>query len=249
MRILLIVLSMMTLPLHAQTLTIGVEDHDYWPYYTYKNFEYQGIARELLDKFAETKDYTFKYQALPVKRLFRDFLTDRVDFKFPDNVHWDGTLKKQKLKNKKQITYSDPVLRFIDGVMVLPENKGKNIDKFKKLGTILGFTPWAWLDILKTNKVRKIETPKYSNLISMALSKRIDGIYANIVVGSYQLEQIDKAGELVFDSTLPHSDNYYFLSSINYPQVIQEFNQFMRDNTELVNSLKNKYKVEEGLPK
>ena len=132
--------------------------------------------------------------------------------------------------------------------MVLPENKGKDISKFKKLATILGFTPWGWLELINSGKVTKIEISKYSNLISIALSKRIDGIYGNIVVGNYQLQKLGRIDELVFDPSLPHSDNYYHLSSINYPQVIVEFNKFMHDNVEFVNNLKNKYKVEEGLP-
>jgi len=82
----------------------------------------------------------------------------------------------------------------------------------------------------------------------MAISKRIDGIYANVVVGAYQLRKMNKKEALVFDPSLPHSDDYYFLSSIKYPQIIKRFNQFMRDNKTLIEQLKAKYKIEEGLP-
>ena len=246
----LIRISFMALPLHvhAHSFTIGVENQDYLPYFTYQKRQYQGITRELLDAFASSQGYIFRYKALPVKRLFNDFLAGKVDFKFPDNSNWQAELKQRRLQKGQPITYSDYVLRFVDGVMVLPENKGTGLRQFKKLGTILGFTPWAWLEQIKAGSVKKLETSNYHNLINMAISKRIDGIYANVVVGAYQLRQMNKKKALVFDPSLPHSDDYYFLSSINYPQIIKRFNQFMRDNKALIEQLKAKYKVEEGLP-
>jgi len=245
-RLFLILGSLIGIILPFQTLgqvfTIGVEKLDYLPYFTFQQPQYQGLAPELLDAFAKSRGYIFNYKPLPVFRLHHTFLAGKLDFKFPDNPHWQ-----QKLKQGKKVNYSNPILRSIDGVMLIPEKKGKGLAPFKTLGTIRGFTPWAWLEIIQTGQVKTIKTSGYYSLINMALSQRIDGIYANIMVGNYQLRQINKNGTLIFDTSLPYSDEYYYLSSIKHPQVLKEFNQFMLENETLFKKLKHKYQFEEVL--
>ena len=69
---------------HAQTFVIGVEDIDYYPLYAYKDGKYQGVAKDILDKFASSKGYTFEYKPFPVIRLTKYFVEGQVDLKFPD---------------------------------------------------------------------------------------------------------------------------------------------------------------------
>lgn len=55
----------------------------------YQGEEYGGFARKFLDRFAASRDYTFRYKILPVARLFHEFLQEKgeLDFKFPDNPY------------------------------------------------------------------------------------------------------------------------------------------------------------------
>lgn len=122
---------------HAQkTFIVGVEDHNYYPQYWYdsKKQEYSGYAREVLDLFAKQHNYQLIYKPYPVNRLFTSFINEKVDFKFPDNSYWKSDVKKE---SGKHIIYSQPVTEYIDGVVVLPENKGKGLEHLKKMGTVM----------------------------------------------------------------------------------------------------------------
>ncbi len=227
----------------TKKFVIGVENISYYPHYTYENNQYKGFARDVLDAFAKEKGYTFEYRAVPVNRLFKDLIDGVVDFKYPDNPQWQGDLKKGK-----NILYSSSVVNFIDGVSVLPANKGKGKAALKQLGTVMGFTPWEYLGDIKSGNIKLSENPKMDGLVMQGLAGRVDGVYANVAIVNYQLVEIQKKpGGLVFDESLPHSKGSYFLSTIKYPVLIKEFNQFISQNKDLINRLKSKYKVEEGI--
>jgi len=239
----------MLVNLNSQTkkeYIIGVENIKYYPLYNWDGKEWTGYAREVFDRFALKKGYTFKYIALPVARLFNDFVVSQtVDFKFPDNPYWSADLKKDK-----KVVYSKSVVEYIDGVFVLPERKGKGLDVLKNLGTVMGFTAWDYLDLINSKKVILKESTDFIVLLQQVLNKNIDGAYINIVVAQYHLNEILKRPkDLVFDESLPYTKSSYFFSSIKYPQIIEEFNKFMEEEKDFITKTKQKYKVEENVIK
>ncbi len=229
-----------------QIFIVGVQSiEEYLPYSEYKNEKYSGFNREILDLFANTKGYTLKYDARPIKRLYIEYLQGKFDLKYPDNPYWSADLKK-----KKDIKYSEPVVEYIDGVMVLPENKGKGIKNLKKLGVVAGFTPYAFLELIKTGEIEQNEIYNYERLLMLAILKRVDGVYSNIAVSRYYLKNIIKdKNALVFDPDIPHTRAQRHLSSIKHPEIIYEFNKFLKENYDIINKMKLKYKVEDGISK
>ncbi len=223
---------------------IGVQNFkDYLPYSQYDKEEYTGFSRKILDLFASNHGYIFTYKAYPVKRLYRVFLEESVDFKYPDNPYWSSDLKKGK-----DIQYTDPVVEYIDGVLVKPENKGKNLSFLKKLGIIRGFTPFPYLKLIQEKTLETHENSNYEGLLRQALIGRVDGAYLNIAVSRYYLKKYFNNPEvLVFDSSLPHARSHRYLSSIKHPKIIEEFNEFLREKKEVIENLKKEYRVEEGV--
>lgn len=222
--------------------TIGVEDLDYYPAYKVQNGNYTGYARELLDAFAKERNYRFEYKPFPVSRLFANFFQGQVDLKFPDNPSWQ---KDQRAG--KNITYSTAVMTYIDGALVRPEMKDVAPDKIKTLVTVAGFTPWAWLDLIKTQQVALRENTNFTALAQQVIAKRADAAYASVAVLNYQLDNVLKTpGALVFNSKLPHSKDNYFLSTLNHPEVIAEFDAWQKSRQDFVRNLKKKYGVEKG---
>ncbi len=181
----------------------------------------------------------FKYKALPLKRLLKNFLNERVDFKFPDRPYWQ--------KNKKagvNVFYSKPVADFIDGVMVVPTNRGKSLKTFKKLGILLGFTPWDYMELIAKKKIKVYENRSFKGLLKQCMIGRVDGIYVNVMVCNYQLREDAKNQHgLVFDPGLPHTKSSYLLSTIKYPEVINSLDEFLIKKSEMVESLKIKFKI------
>jgi len=223
----------------AQEYVVGVENIDYYPIYAERGNEYAGFARELLDAFAQHEGIVLTYKAYPIKRLFSNFVEGKVDFKFPDSSYWKPDLKKDK-----GVIYSDPVLEYVDGVMVLPENLNKGKAALKKLGVVRGFTAWDYLGDVKNKTVLLKENTSLDGLMNLVKNKRIDGVYFNVVVARYFLENTRFEDNLiVFDSALPHTRSHYHLSTIQHATVVERFNQFMRENSSLVENLKAKYNV------
>lgn len=232
-------LCFLAFPAWAGSFVVGVEETQYYPQYTYENGQYGGFAREVLDAFAADRGHQFTYKALPVVRLFSEFVAGGVDFKYPDNQKWSPDTK-----TGKAVVYSAPVVTNIDGVSVLAAHKDIPAQSIRTLGTVKGFTAWSWADQIKAGKVQLHENTTFSGLVQQALASRVDGAYASISVVGHQLKSMNKEGALVFAPHLPHQKSDYHLSSIKHPQLIAEFDQWMSDKSALLAQLKQKYQVE-----
>ena len=220
--------------------TVGVEAIDYTPFYSSQGGDYVGFGRDLLDLFAEKQGCRFVYKPLPVKRLFSSFLNKSIDFKFPDHPNWQMGMKKGK-----DVVYSQPILQTREGLMVLPENKGKGIDHIKIIGTVMGFSPWEYMKMADSGQITLVENANFSNLLQQVIGKRIDGAYINVTVATYHLKhELNKSGALVFDETLPYGKNEYHLSTIELGNMIEAFNQFLKDSAPLIQALKVKYGID-----
>jgi len=224
---------------YADNLLIGVENIDYLPIYQYSNGQYSGAASEILNKFATLNNHTISYKGYPITRLNKNFLTGKVDFRFPDNGYWA-----QDQKKGYDIKYSESVIGFIDGVMVTPTNKGKGIVNLKRLGLVRGFTAWDYLDLIKKGSIEIKETNTLASLIKLTSKARSDGAYFNIDVATYYLNETLKAPDsLVFDPDLPHTKSSYSLSSFKHPKIIAQFNHFLVEQADWIKTIKGKYQV------
>lgn len=223
--------------------TIGVENFKYLPLHEVDGEDYIGFSRELLDLFAETNGYQFIYKVRPVKKLFSEFLESQsIDFKYPDNPSWEV-----KAKKKVNLTYSTPVGSFIEGIMTLPQNRLKGLNKLKKLGTIAGFTiPLPEVeDLINHGKIQRLDSETVTRLIYKTLQGEVDGLYANVDVISYQLEEIyRKPNALIFDNSLPYMKGFYQLSTIKHAEVIKKFNDFLEKEKRAIRMLKYRYGVD-----
>ncbi|MCX4025742.1 transporter substrate-binding domain-containing protein [Endozoicomonas sp. SM1973] len=224
----------------ANSFTVGVEDIDYYPFYRYKNKEYSGAAYDILEAFAKKNNYTFTYKGMPITRLLKSYLNGEVDFKFPDNIYWG-----QQDKKNYSVTYSQPVLKFIDGGLVKPENKGKGIEWLKRLGTLRGFTAWDYLDLIKAKKISLRGVSSLDSLIKQVVSDRLDAAYFNVHVASYYLKhELNKEGVVIFDESLPHTKSNYHLSSIKHAKIINQFNQFLLEEQTSIKKIIEKYELD-----
>lgn len=216
--------------LAQQEVRVGVELQPYRPYSDVREGVYQGYGRELLDAFARHQGYRFVYVPLPVRRLLNDFLGGRVDLKFPDHPQWNADQKAGHA-----IRYSQPAAPYVDGVLVKPQHLGQGLARIRLLGTQNGFTPWPYLDDIRSGRLRLIQASQIDSLLRMALGDRVDAVYLNPHVVAHHLREMQlPAGTLTFDPQLPHVEDHYYVSSIHWPQLIDEFDRFLREQAELV---------------
>lgn len=231
-----------------EKIIVGVQNFSqYMPYSNYLEATntYGGFNRILLDLFAKKRGYHFIYRALPVKRLYSEFLkSDKLDLKYPDNPYWSRDLKKGK-----DVVYSQAVVTYIDGVSVLPSRKGHGLSKLRLLGIVAGFTPFTYLKYIKEGSVQTKEIFDYARLLLLVISGRVDGAYSNISVTNFYLKQMNKKNLCVFDPSLPYSRSTRHLSSIKRPEIIKEFDNFLIENKAEIEALKVEYEVESEMIK
>lgn len=220
-------------------LIIGVQDMPFYlPYSAVSKGEYIGFNRELLDMFAKSAGYTFEYRPYPIKRLYISFLSGQVDLKYPDSDYWSTNLKKGHT-----IHYSQPVVEYTDGVMVRVENANLKVDAIKKLGIVAGYSLQSSLKKRSQQQKMKVyEVFDYQQLLLKTLHSELDGAYSNTEVTRYYLKDVLKVpDQLVLNSNLPRINSTRHLSTIKYPKIIEEFNQFMHSHGDQVNKLKQRY--------
>lgn len=221
-------------------LVMGVECVNYFPLFTVKNGKYMGFSREFFDSFGRHAGYRFTYRPLRVSRLYRSLLKGEIDFKFPDSPNW-----KEEVKKGKVFHYSQGIMKYTDGVIVLPVNKGKGLKSIETLGTVLGFNPWVFQGSFDSGAVRLVEEPGFLGLIKKVIKKRVSGAYVNITVANHILENVlHQPKHLVFDPSLPHSKSEYTLSTMRKPDVIKALNAYLESHSMEIQRLKQKYRVE-----
>jgi len=223
----------------AEEYIIGVEKLNFLPYYSGVDDEYFGYARDILDAFANQYGHQFKYNPLPVERLFLAFINKQVDFKFPDSPNWQ-----QSIKQQHSVVYSKTVAPFVDGIMMNPKRMIHSSLSFKKLGTIRGFTPWPFMAQIKRGDLRVSENNSISGLLMQTVLQRVEGSYINVAVAEYHLNNIlKKPNTLVFNPDLAHDKGDYFLSTIKHPQIIEQFNSWLQQNSAYVLDMQKKWNI------
>ena len=227
-----------------ETLIIGVEDIDFYPHYTTsKAGEYTGYARDLFDQFQQHSGIRIEYRPMPVDQLFDALVSGEVDMKYPDNTNWAS-----HLKEGLDVTYSEQVTRYVDGVLRKPEDRGKPLAGIDQLATVSGWTVWEYLDQVNSGQIAVSENKNLRQMIRKVIRNKADGAYFNIVVASHYMENVGLLPLiLVFDPGLPHTRGTYHLSTIKYPGIVARFNEFLKDQAEQVADLKDLYAVEKNL--
>lgn len=224
---------------------IGVEAVSYAPLFDFSvgDTSKPSYAKALLSSFFEHKGYKFKFLPLPIKRFDKWFIEENIDFKFPDNLRWRSTQSADL-----DITYSIPTIQLVAGTYVLKKNKDMAREQVKSLGTIFGFYPTLWYDKLSTGEVELREEDSPFSVVKHLVHGNIDATNIDYNVIMQNLERLGLQNDrVVLNQPIHHETYAYHLSSIKYPQIIKEFNQFLIENPELILNLKKQFNIKEPI--
>ncbi|HEX5843037.1 MAG TPA: transporter substrate-binding domain-containing protein [Pseudomonas sp.] len=221
------------------SLRVGIEAHDYYPYYRAEPEGVpQGYAVALLQAFAKYAELDLEIRAQPINRLYHNLLNEQsLDLLFPDNPAWS-----RQAKADKTLHYSDAAIQVVDGTLVLSERRGQGLAKIRRIGTVKGFTAQAWTTLLAKGQVELVEAQDIQSLIRMVEHGRLDALYANPEVVRHQLGEMGlPTGRLQLDQQLPLVYTSFHLSSPNHPELIQRFNRFLIEQHEELATLRQRY--------
>jgi len=227
----------------ARDLTVGVEAIDYSPLYAWRDGQFVGATREILDAFAKANGHRLIFRPLPVKRLLAELIHGGIDLKFPDSPDWQPAVR-----GGATLVYSAPVFAYIDGTVVRRDRLGQGGEAVRTLGTVAGFTPFAWKGRVDRGAVELKENPGFEPLLRQVLAGRIDGAYVNVAVAHHMAASLPE-GEagLIYDPDLPHISDSYRLSSRVAPDIVAEFDAWLAANRGLVAEIVARTGAEAGL--
>lgn len=221
---------------------VGVEDVSYYPLF---DFDSQSVtkpsfARDLLSAFFESHQLAFKFVALPIKRFDKWYLEHDIDFKFPDNFRW-----RNDQSNRLGITFSDPVVQLEAGTYVTKQAENITRREVSSIATIRGFHPSLWLQELAKKRVTLVEESTPLAIVRHVLAGNASATNIDSNVINAALKKLNREGEIVLAEGIFHQQYAYHFSSIQHPDLIFKFNEFLQDNAELLAKLKQKYKIVE----
>jgi polar amino acid transport system substrate-binding protein len=223
----------------SMAFTVGVETTDYAPYFHLdEEEEYQGAAREIIDLFAKSQKLELNYHAMPVPRLFNEFVKGRIDLKFPDNPLWSASLQ-----SDVTVHYSAPVLAVRETLIIVKPEKGHKGDyeDIKFVGTILGFSTPGINENIKNKEFELVSTKKVEQLIHMLVSGRVNAVYFNADVAIEVAKQLHPNKKLIVHPNYPAFDYAYHLSSIKQKELITKFDEFLISHADQVTKIRNRY--------
>lgn len=136
--------------------------------------------------------------------------------------------------------------------MVSPEKLRMTMDEFKVLANIHGFSPTLWMELKKHHKFNILDVPDAGSALRMAIRGRVDAANVEYNVALYHLQQMKLSGALVMAEHLPFTNFAFHLSSHRHPEQIRRFNQFLIEQQDQIQQLKQHYALveyREQLPK
>lgn len=223
-------------PISAEQLSIGTEDVNAYPLFGHEKGAFTGFAGALFEAFSNQTGHTIVVKAFPIKQLPSAVVQEQIQLTFPDNPHWSVSEKKGQ-----RILYSLPVLSYKEGVLILPSHKGKPI---QRMGVLEGLYAWEYKKDIEAGRIELVFAKSSASLIKLVLDEKVDGAYFNVAIAKQILKsKYGNENLLMFNQALPYSADFYYLSTIQKPEIVSQFNQFLTKNHELVKRLKQQFSL------
>ena len=223
---------------HADNFVMGVEDVSYYPYFDFTS-DNTSFAKTLFDQFAKDNGHQISYLPLPIKQFPKWLYEENIDFKFPDNERWQETSNIHHLK----IHFSDEIVAMTAGTLVVAKNKHKEEAFFKNIGTITGFHPTLWMKQIEQGKVVIYEDSSSKILVKHLVNGLIDGLDIDLAVANDGLQKLHIQEKLVISEHLKKQNYSYQMSTVKYPEIIKQFNQWLVKRHKYIDTLKTKFGI------
>ncbi|MEA3381373.1 transporter substrate-binding domain-containing protein [Alteromonas mediterranea] len=236
----LFALALFTPAIQAETFIVGAQNIAYDPYYNFSSKHEKGLGWAILEAFSKQSGHQFVYLSMPVKRLQIELKKGNVDFVFPDNPRWNNSLT----YNLNKI-YSTPLVETFSVTLIKPENTNKGVSSIGKLVIPDGFSPVKWKKQISEGTVNTFTVASVYEGLSLLHNGEVDAMDIEYNVARHIIRRHPQVGPFSADLTLPHNAVSFSLSTLKYPNIIEELNAFLHSKSETINKIKEKYGIEE----
>lgn len=225
-----------SLPASAGTYVVGLQNFDYYPHYNFTTDYDKGFFWAVLELFAKKSGHKFVYETMPVPRLQKELMKGTVDLIYPDNpvFHPDGNDIESKV-------YSDDVVRTLSGAIVKHHSLPMNKEDVIAVSLPYGFTPLDWGGREKSGEITFFETKNSLAALQLVEQDKTEAAEVDYFVTKHLSDADPTIGDFVIAPSLPTNIIGFRIATIDESALVDEFNHFLKTNSEEINSLKGEY--------
>ena len=226
---------------HADTYIVGAQNIEYYPYYNFSSDHEKGLGWAILEAFSKKSGHEFVYLSMPVKRLQIELKKGNVDFVFPDNSRWYDQITHGLKK-----VYSKPLTETFAVTLVKSENVGKGMNHISRIATPDGFSPVKWEQQIRQGNVDVTGVESIYDGLRLLQDKKVDALDVEYNAAQHFVRRFPQMGPFTADLTLPHNVVTFSLSTLKYPDIVDELNAFLISESDDINKIKAKYGIEDS---
>lgn len=223
----------------AEKLIVGAQQLDYFPHYDFTSQQDKGVGWAILEAFASHAGYELAYVSLPVKRLQIELQKGSIDFVYPDNARWQNSFV-----DKKPKTFSQPIVHTLTGTFLKPEHLGQPMHTLKRIALPRGFSPTKWQQQIQAQQVQIVEVDDVYDGLRLLKEDEVNGINLEYHVIDYFTRRYPQLGSFTLDTSLPNKDVEFQLSTVKYPEVIEELNAFLISHKPMLDKIRQDYAIQ-----
>ena len=140
---------------------------------------------------------------------------------------------------------STPLVETFSVTLIKPENTNKGVSSIGKLVIPDGFSPVKWKKQISEGTVNTFTVASVYEGLSLLHNGEVDAMDIEYNVARHIIRRHPQVGPFSADLTLPHNAVSFSLSTLKYPNIIEELNAFLHSKSETINKIKEKYGIEE----
>lgn len=242
----LVVLNTSAYACNKKTYTIGVQNIDYRPHYSFVESNNESFFGDFVDWLKQKTGCQFKIISLPIKRLNLAFEQQQaIDFIYPDNPNWHQA--NPAVQAKKSRFYSSTITTALGGTMVKQANQNITLPNFSILAIPRGFTPVAWLPLKQQYPIKFREVTNAKAALLMVQANRATGADIEYNVAQYLIKRHQLA-PMVLANNLPFTPTGFHLSTFKQVEMIKHISELIKENQSEINKIKKKFNLIEKIP-
>lgn len=221
-----------------KTYKVGVSYLNSYPLVSFANLEDKGYGWSVLEAFAESQGIEFKYIGLPITRLQASLDNGAIDFIFPDHPKW-STFRTARKPN----IYSGPIISTISATFVSEKSASIPLKELSSVAIPFGYTSYTWTSPLENYGITAVPVKDLRAALESVVNGRTQAADVEYNIGQYIITNHSYLKGLTINPKLPNASVDYHLSTIHHQDITNQITQFVKDNPNLINELRQKYNI------
>lgn len=221
----------------ASVVYVGVNDAEYRPFSWVDGQQLQGIDREILDAFATTEGVELVYLPLPRLRAIELLREGKIQLLYPDDHHW-----MVHAKEGLSLHYSEAAVHNQSGFFL--QGACSKEAPVTRIGTLLGWMPPMYQEEITRGAVELYHFATIDQLLAAGMQGSVDAIYAERqFVEAHIARHHPRYLAFDFCDQLPSVIGDLRLSTLKHPEMLDRFNHFLVEQSELTQSISERYRL------